>query len=190
LLLLIPVEVSDRGLRVCHVFRSARPDRVVACANLHTANAETINRLSAGADLFSTTLMVAALPLYASRPSWRRYGFYLLPAALAMPTNEVSVVFPLLLLVHLLLEKGLPLAELPGPENRQAAWRPLVMAFPSIPVCPGLLALSCRMSHASHTSSNLLLLGHVLAQPLVILHYSDNFLKQILYHPTIDTIVI
>ena len=38
--------------------------------------------------------------------------FYLLPAALAVLTKEVSVIFPLFLLAYILVEKELSLADL------------------------------------------------------------------------------
>lgn len=144
---------------------------------LHTANAETVNYVSAASDLLSTLLMVAALLLYAARPAWRKLGFYLLPATLAMLTKEVSVIFPLLLLAYLLIiEKKIPLSELLSKERRQAVGRALAGVLPAALVCLGLLALSAHMLPKTYVPSSLARLEYVLAQPFVILHYFLSFL--------------
>lgn len=143
---------------------------------LHAANAETINYVSAQSDLVSTLLMVSSLLLYSARPDWRAYGFYLIPAALAMFTKEVSVIFPLFLLSFSLLEKKVPLGEVFGTSRRKDVRRSLVAVIPSTLVCVGLLVFSSRMLPGTYVPSRLSRLEYVISQPFVLLHYFDSFL--------------
>src|SRR5579871_3343902 len=86
---------------------------------LHAANAETVNYISAGSDLVSTTLMVMALVIYANWPRMRKYGIYLVPALLAMFTKETSAAFPLFLAAYILFENQVvgPSATKPRPPS-------------------------------------------------------------------------
>ncbi|HYA43384.1 MAG TPA: tetratricopeptide repeat protein [Syntrophobacteraceae bacterium] len=144
---------------------------------IHTANAETVNYISAGSDLLSTLLMVASLLTYAALPAWRRFGFYLIPAALAMLTKEVSAVFPLFLLAYvILIEKKIPLTALFKSENRKETLRALLAVLPAAVVCVGLLSLSSRMLPKTFTPSSLSRLEYLLAQPFALVHYFNSFL--------------
>jgi tetratricopeptide (TPR) repeat protein len=142
---------------------------------LHTANAETVNYVSAGSDLLSTLLMVAALFTYAARPAWRKFGLYLLPAALAVLTKEVSVVFPLFLLAYILLEQKLPLTDLFKADKKGELDRSILMVLPSVLVCGGLIGLSSRMLPGTYTPSTLSRVSYVLTQPFAIVHYFNSF---------------
>ncbi len=143
---------------------------------LHAANAETVNYISAGSDLLSTLLMVSSLLLYAARPSLRKFGFYLFPAALAVLTKEVSAVFPLFLLAYILVEKKLPLTGLFKADKLGQFGRSILLVLPSVLVCGALIALSSRMVPATYTPGNPSRFSYVLAQPFVILHYFISFL--------------
>jgi len=142
---------------------------------LHTANAETVNYVSAGSDLLSTLLMVASLLIYAARPAWRRFGLYLFPAALAVLTKEVSVIFPLFLLAYVLIEKKLPLTDLFKAGKSEEFGRSILMVTPSILVCGGLIGLCSRMLPGTYTPSTLSRLSYVLAQPFAVVHYFNSF---------------
>jgi len=144
---------------------------------IHTANAETVNYISAGSDLLSTLFMVASLLIYAARPAWRKFGFYLFPAALAMLTKAVSAVFPLFLMAYLvLIEKKIPLTALMKAENRKESLRALLAILPAVLVCVGLLALSSWMLPKTFTPSSLSRFEYLLAQPFAIVHYFNSFL--------------
>ena len=69
---------------------------------LHPAIAETVNYIIQRADLYSTCGVVFAILLYAAFPKWRRYGLYLVPAALALFSKPPAAAFPLLLLAYVL----------------------------------------------------------------------------------------
>ncbi len=142
---------------------------------LHTANAETVNYISAVSDLLSTLLMVASLLIYAARPAWRKFGLYLFPAALAVLTKEVSVIFPLLLLAYILIEKKLPLTDLFKAGKREEFGRSILTVLPSTLVCGGLIGLCSRMLPGTYTPSTLSRLSYVIAQPFAIVHYFNSF---------------
>ena len=142
---------------------------------LHAANAETVNYISAGSDLLSTLFMVASLLIFAVRPAWRRYGLYLLPAALAVLTKEVSVIFPLFLLAYILVEKKLPLADLLKAGKREQLGRSILMVLPATLVCGGLIGLSSRMLPGTYTPSMFSRLSYVATQPFAVMHYFNSF---------------
>ena len=144
---------------------------------LHAANAETVNYISAWSDLVSTLFMVCSLLIFAARPAWRRYGLYLVPAALAMLTKEVSAVFPLFLLAYILLvEKRVALSDLLKTGKREELFRSVLAVIPSALVCGGFIVLFFLMLPTTYTPSTTSRLSYVLAQPFVILHYFTSFL--------------
>jgi tetratricopeptide (TPR) repeat protein len=144
---------------------------------IHTANAETINYVSAGSDLVSTLFMVASLLIYAALPAWRKFGFYLIPAVPAMLAKAVAAVFPLFLLAYIVvIEKKIPLTELFKSENRKESLRSFAAILPSALVCIGLLVLSSRMLPKTFTPSSLSRFEYLLAQPFAIVHYFNSFI--------------
>lgn len=72
---------------------------------LHTANAETINYISARSDSLSTLCVIAAFIIYIYAQRWGKY-FFLIPFMLGILIKPTAVMFaPLLLLYVFLLEK-------------------------------------------------------------------------------------
>lgn len=162
-----------------HIFTLAQPQRdnkIVALLGasfytLHTANAETVNYLSAQSDLISTTFMVGSLVLYALRPGWRKFGIYLLPVALAMFTKEVSAVFALFMLAYIAYEHTFL-----KDAKKRSFGQVIIHTLPTILVCLLLLAFSSTMVPKSFTPSNITRSSYMLAQPFVIVHYAASFL--------------
>ena len=70
---------------------------------LHTANAETINYISAMSDLISTALVIIALVSYVYSPFLRKYWLYLVPFILGALVKQTAYMFGPLLFVYLLL---------------------------------------------------------------------------------------
>ena len=75
----------------------------VAIFALHPVSAETVNYIIQRGDLLSTLGVVAALGLYASWPSQRRRGWYLVPFVLAVFAKPPALVFPGLLAAYVWL---------------------------------------------------------------------------------------
>jgi hypothetical protein len=70
---------------------------------LHTANAETINYISARSDSQSTLFIIMAFNLYFYWEKGRKYFLYLLPIAYGFLIKETAIMFaPILLVYHLI----------------------------------------------------------------------------------------
>jgi tetratricopeptide (TPR) repeat protein len=72
----------------------------VAAYGLHTANAETINYITARSDSFSTLCIVAAMFLYQA-PKTRKHHIYLVPMVLGIYTKQTGVMFAPLLFLYI-----------------------------------------------------------------------------------------
>jgi tetratricopeptide (TPR) repeat protein len=75
----------------------------VAVYGLHPVSAETVNYVIQRADLYATLGVVAGVVLYAWKPGWRRFGFYLLPALAGMLAKPSALVFAPILLAYIIL---------------------------------------------------------------------------------------
>lgn len=138
---------------------------------MHTANAETINYLSAQSDLLSTTLIVAGLVLYALKPYLRKVGFYIIPLVLAVFTKELSAIFALFLVLYIFYENSyLPKSQ------AKTIWQCLIASAPAIFFAMLALAFSSIMIPKSFHPSNIERWSYILAQPFVIVHYFFSFL--------------
>jgi len=84
---------------------------LAACAagwfGLHPANADTVNYIIAGSDLFSTLAVVGSFALYQLVPGSRRTGLYVIPAAMGILAKPIAAMFvPLLAVACLLFEEN------------------------------------------------------------------------------------
>jgi protein O-mannosyl-transferase len=132
----------------------------VALYGLHPAMAETVNYIIQRGDLYSTMLVIASLTLYVLRPNLRRFGFYLLPLALALITKQPAAIFPALLFAYVLL------FEKPG-HPREA----LMASLPSLGVTAAMLWLQVHMLPATYMPGIVSAHDYIVTQPWVSLHY-------------------
>jgi tetratricopeptide (TPR) repeat protein len=87
----------------------------VAIYGLHPVSAETINYVIQRGDLYVALGMVAGVVIYAWKPTWRRYGLYLIPPLAAMFAKPTALVFaPFLLLYIVLVDRASPVARQSG----------------------------------------------------------------------------
>ncbi len=99
---------------------------------LHTANAETINYVSARSDSYSTLFIIIGFVLYIFSPISRKYHLYLIALILAALTKPTGLMFaPLLCLYILLFEKKVPLTAIFSKKNRSALRSTLLLALPA-----------------------------------------------------------
>jgi protein O-mannosyl-transferase len=138
---------------------------VAAWFGLHPVMAETVNYVIQRGDLYCTLGCVLALWIYAARPGWRRYGFYLLPFVLAMLSKPPASVFPLLLLLFVIFFEA---ADLPLAQRWRAG---LVAVLPAIGVDIALLVLQSAMTPRSYAPTILSASAYRLVQPFVWLRY-------------------
>jgi tetratricopeptide (TPR) repeat protein len=139
----------------------------VACFGLHPAIAETVNYVIQRAEIYSTLGVVAALVLYALFPRHRKWGWYLLPAVLAMLAKPPALIFPLILFVYVFLfEAGR------GRERWATALRATAPAFAVTFAAAILIAKMTPPQFETGASSAAL---YRLSQPYMALHYFKSF---------------
>lgn len=158
-----------------------------ACSwyGLHTANAETINYISARSDSISTFFVVLALTIYAYSKSTRRYQLYLIPAALGVLTKEQAAMFvPILFLYLLYFEIPISFVRLVSRENVAKLLKITKAVIPSALVCGGLTAMGMKIAASWHPGGSSKLL-YALTQPAAMVHYAVSFLYP--YNLSADT---
>lgn len=136
-----------------------------ALYGLHPAIAETVNYVIQRAEVYSTLGVVGGLVLYIYFPGWRRYGLYLIPAAIAVLCKPPALIFPALLFVWIWLFED----EKPS--------RALARCIPSIVVAGALAALTSVMTPKTFSTGTSPGDGppYVFTQPLVALRYFLSF---------------
>lgn len=111
-----------------------------AVYGLHPVCAETVNYVIQRGDLYSTLGVAASLALYIRKPSWRRFGLYLIPYVLACLSKPPALVYPLLLFLYVRLYEE--------PDARRA----LKATLPSLAATAALALLLGRMTAATFNS--------------------------------------
>lgn len=148
----------------------------VAWYGLHPAMAETVNYIIQRGDIYCAIGVVAGLAVYARRPAWRRFGFYLLPVAFGMLSKPPAVVFPVLLFLYIAMfeQQG---------EGQYA--RAALASIPSLIVCGLLTILEARMTPKGFTPSTLSTYSYCITQPLVLMRYFGALFLPV--HLNVDT---
>lgn len=163
------------------VLDSTRPDdrnRWVAMSaavlyGVHPAIAETVNYVIQRGDLYSTLGVIAGLVLYARFPSQRRFGWYLLPVAVAILSKPPALIFPVILFVYVRLFEQ---------ERLSAALKKCVPALLLTAVVGYVLVAMTPPSFAPTIGSGY---SYRITQPLVALRYFRSFFLPT--HLTADT---
>lgn len=130
---------------------------------LHTANAETINYISARSDLLSTALVIIALVAYVRSPFLRKSWLYLIPFILGALVKQTAFMFAPLLFVYLLLFE------------EDSFFRALLKSLPAF-IIAFLFSLPA-ISLASHLAdvSNIPFFSYLISQAFVALYYFKTF---------------
>jgi len=146
-----------------------RPVAALAAAwyGLHPANAETVNYIIQRADLYSTLGVIAGLYLYAARPVWRKYGFYLIPLVLALLCKPPALVFPFILFAYVFLFEH--------DCRRDRIGAAIRASIPSLIVTTAILALSAAMTPRTFVPGATSATAYRITQPYVALHYCLEF---------------
>jgi|AntAceMinimDraft_17_1070374.scaffolds.fasta_scaffold06633_2 tetratricopeptide (TPR) repeat protein len=141
---------------------------------LHTANAETINFISARSDSYSTLFVVAAFVIYLYAPKLRKWFIYLIPIVIGMFTKEPTAMFFLLLFVYIILfEKKVSLTSIFN--NKKALWQSFIKTLPAFIVCVGLALFSIKTIGQSPVDIGISRFNYLITQPFVIIHYFNTF---------------
>jgi tetratricopeptide (TPR) repeat protein len=142
----------------------------------HTANAETVNYLSARSDSLSTFWLIVAFVLYFKLPKtrWHGAGLFLVPIVIGSFVKQSVLVFPALLFFYALFFED--------DENRDdLGFRRILAvglktALPSLLLCGLLYGLQAYMTPATFTPGGTSRFEYLITQPYVMLHYFENFL--------------
>ncbi len=144
---------------------------------VHTANAETINYISARSDSMSTCWLMIALVTFIKWPQLRKWGAYILPWIVACLFKQTAVVFPALVFFYVLFfEQQQGLNALFKRNLAGQIWRNLLKqtAIPWI-FGIGLIAFLKSMDPSSYTPGGKSVYLYLITQPFVMLHYFFTF---------------
>jgi tetratricopeptide (TPR) repeat protein len=146
-----------------------------ACYGLHPANAETVNYIIQRGDLYNTLGVVASIWCFAAFPSQRKYGWYVLPAAIAILAKAPALIFPAILLVYVLLFEVARAVKPAEPRFIPALGRAFAATLPAWLMTAAAAFLTLWMTppafHGGASSAAL----YRLTQPWVALHYFRSF---------------
>ncbi len=138
---------------------------------LNPAISETVNYIIQRADLLSTCGVVAALALYVRFPAQRRYGWYLLAAALAMLAKPPALVFPLLLFAWIYWFEPAD-----GAKSRASnLTRALRQSIPAFALTVVFLWLQSAMKSKTFNPGAISAYRYLITQPYVALRYFSSF---------------
>jgi tetratricopeptide (TPR) repeat protein len=133
---------------------------------LHTANAETINYISARSDSQSTLFIVLGFNMYFYWEKGRRYFLYLLPIIYGFLIKETAIMFAPLLLVYILLFSGTK-------KELNNSVGPIVLSFATGII---LFLISRKMTLSTWTSGGADAIHYLFTQFFVIVHYLYTFI--------------
>jgi tetratricopeptide (TPR) repeat protein len=135
----------------------------VAWYGLHPAMAETVNYIIQRGDVYSTFGVIASLAIFVLTPGTRRFGLYMIPAALGMLAKPPAAIFPAILFawVFLFETDAEPRRWLFALRKSGIAW--LITAV--------LMLLNTRMTPRSWTPGSVSPHDYLITQPFVALHY-------------------
>lgn len=138
----------------------------VAIYGLHPASAETVNYVIQRGDLYVAVGIVAGVVMYAWKPAWRRFGFYLLAPLAAMFSKPPALVFAPLLLVYILLIDR---------KKVESLGSCVLRSVPAFAVCAAFSLLEKAMTPPTFFHTTLSSFDYWITQPYVTLRYFRSF---------------
>ena len=132
---------------------------------LHPALADTVNYVIQRGEIYSTLGVVAGISVYAWFPRTRRYGLYLLPAALGQLSKPPALVFPAILFVYILLFES----------TGRKVVETLSKCIPAFLLTGTSALLSWFMTPKTYIAGAASAYAYRITQPLVALRYFRTF---------------
>jgi len=137
---------------------------------LHTANAETINYISARSDSVSTFWLVFSFIVFIYWPMHRRWGLYLVPLIIGLLFKQTLLIFPALLFLYVLYFEERAFVP---------AFKPCLKAFktvlPALVTCIVMCVFLIKMLPISADTGGGSRYSYLITQPYVMLHYFITF---------------
>lgn len=170
-------------LKLLHLHSSAKLNSWIALFTsalyaFHTANAETINYISARSDSISTFWLLVSFAIYVYFPKlrWHGFGIYLIPIIIGILFKQAVLVFPGILFFYLLFfETKFTSQKIFSKENLLSVFRVLLFSFPSLIVCGAMYVLQAKMTPLTFIPGLTSKMDYLITQPYVSLHYFKNF---------------
>jgi len=146
----------------------------VAWYVLHTANAESINYISARSDIISTALVVAAFVVYQYTNGKKK--LWALPiVVLGILTKPTSVMYVGLLYAYILLfEENTNLSNLTS-KTLKSGWNAFKKSIAAIVVCSIAFLFTRQMEPDTWIAGGPSVYNYLITQPFVILRYFWTF---------------
>ncbi|HQP05158.1 MAG TPA: tetratricopeptide repeat protein [Bacteroidales bacterium] len=149
---------------------------MLAWFGLHTANAETLNYISARSDLYSTFFVILGFVIYFYFPSLRKWQVYLIPVAIGMLAKEQAAMFaPLLFFYILFFEIELDIPGVFRKKNLTLLKKAVLRSLPAFIVCGAMSVFIIRMQPDSFQPSDIPVYNYLITQPWVYLRYFIAF---------------
>ncbi len=142
---------------------------------LHTANAETINYITANSDSLSTLCVIAAFAIYFYFPGVRKWYLYLGPIAVGALIKPTAVMFAPLFFIYLLLFQNEGTLSVCSSDARKKWYRSAAQSAPAFVVCLLLYLFVDRMTSDSWIPGGTSRLQYLQTQSFVIVHYVYMF---------------
>ena len=135
----------------------------VAIYGLHPVSAETVNYIIQRGDLYVALGIVAGIAMYAWKPAWRRYGFYLIPPLAAMFSKPTALIFaPLLLAYIVLIDRERPVSS-------------ILRSIPALVLSGAFLLLEKAMTPPTFFHTTIKSFDYWITQPYVTLRCFRSF---------------
>lgn len=160
----------------------------IAWYGLHTANAETINYISARSDSLSTFCVVAAFYLFLYFDKAKKYFLYLIPVIIGCLFKPTAVMFAPILMVYLFLFDIMPIIDKKKLTNKtkkskwklkdsdkqtlKSAIKHTLISFFAVIIMYIIITV---MTPGTFTPGIIKLWQYVATQPFVMLHYLKTF---------------
>jgi len=145
----------------------------------HTANAETINYISARSDLFSTFFGLISFWVFINYPDKRKYQLYLIPLLIGLLVKPAVLVFPAMFFFYVHLFEKKSSFNLFQAGVFKTIIQSLVVAMPSLLLCGAFYVFQAKMTPETFIPGTYSRLDYILVQPYVIFLYVFNFILPI-----------
>jgi tetratricopeptide (TPR) repeat protein len=146
---------------------------------LHTANAETINYISARSDSLSTLAVVSAMVVYMYARDWKRHlSLVIVGIGMLIKANVVMIV-PIFFLYELLFVSDVSLWAIFARDSRKLVVRALARTVPIAVVSVAMLIVAYLLTPSTFSAGGPSAFWYALTQPFVMLRYAWTFVVPI-----------
>lgn len=149
----------------------------VAWYCFHTASAETINYIVAGADSISTCMVLLSFVIFMYFPKKRKFLLYLIPFIFGVLVKEPALMYaPLFFLYVFMFEEEGDITKIFNKVNTKKFISTLKLSLPVIAIAGILAILILKMRPDTFVGSIVSGKQYLISQPFVFVHYFKTFI--------------